>query len=119
MLNIGTICIKIAGREAGKYCVVVDVIDKKYVLIDGNLRRRKCNIAHLEPTDKSIKITKSTTTNEIHKLLSTISIDMIPKKEKTKTKKEKPSKKRTAKKEKPAEKKDKKKPSKTKQNEKK
>ena len=49
MFETGRICIKIAGRDAGNICIVIDKIDENYVLIDGNVRRRKCNIAHLEP----------------------------------------------------------------------
>lgn len=59
MIEIGRLCVKIAGRDAGNKCVVVDLVDKTYVLIDGNVRRRKCNIAHLEPLDKVIKIKKN------------------------------------------------------------
>ncbi len=59
LIEIGRLCIKIAGRDAGNKCVVVDIVDKTYALIDGNVRRRKCNIAHLEPLDKVIKIKKN------------------------------------------------------------
>ena len=58
MYEIGRICIKTAGRDAGNFCVIVDILDDKLVLIDGNVRRRKCNIMHLEPTNKTIKIAK-------------------------------------------------------------
>jgi len=43
----GRICVKTAGRDAGLKCVIVDVLDDKFVLIDGETRRRKCNILHL------------------------------------------------------------------------
>ena len=56
MLDIGRVCVKTSGREAGKKCIVVASIDNKFVLIDGGVKRRKCNIAHLEPLDKVIKI---------------------------------------------------------------
>jgi len=55
-MDIGRICVKIAGRDAGKTCVVVDNLDKNFVLIDGNTRRRKCNVTHLHPLDKVVKI---------------------------------------------------------------
>lgn len=58
MIDIGRVCVKLAGRDAGKKCVVVDVIDDKYVLIDGETRRRKCNIMHLEPLDMTVEIGK-------------------------------------------------------------
>lgn len=47
-MKAGQLCVKIAGRDAGKECVVVEVLDDNFVLIDGNTRRRKCNVDHLE-----------------------------------------------------------------------
>ncbi len=64
-MNIGQVCIKIAGREAGSTAIVVDVIDDNFVLIDGNVRRKKCNIRHLEPVDKLAKIAKNASTQEV------------------------------------------------------
>ena len=34
-LDIGTICVKRFGREAGMRCVIVDIIDKSFVLVTG------------------------------------------------------------------------------------
>lgn len=59
MIEIGRLCVKIAGRDAGMKCVIVDVLDDKFVLIDGETRRRKCNVIHLEPLKSSIKIKKN------------------------------------------------------------
>lgn len=58
MIEVGRLCMKIAGRDAGEKCVVVDIIDNCNVLIDGQTRRRKCNIKHLEPIEKVLKIKK-------------------------------------------------------------
>jgi len=58
IFDVGRVCVKIAGRDAGKTCVVVDIIDDSYVLIDGQTRRKKCNVFHLEPLDKSVDIPK-------------------------------------------------------------
>jgi len=55
-MEVGYICIKIAGRDAGKPCVIVEKVDDQYVVIAGETRRRKCNIKHLEPTGKTLKI---------------------------------------------------------------
>ena len=49
---------KVAGRDAGKLCVIVDLIDESHFLISGETRRRKCNVKHLEPLDKVVKIKK-------------------------------------------------------------
>jgi len=59
MIELGRLCVKIAGRDAGAKCIVVDNVDKKTVMIDGETRRRKCNIAHLEPLKELIKIKKA------------------------------------------------------------
>ena len=58
MIEIGRLCIKTAGRDAGKTCVIVDILDDNFVLIDGATRRRKCNIAHIEPLEQSIDVKK-------------------------------------------------------------
>jgi large subunit ribosomal protein L14e len=67
MYEIGRICIKLAGRDAGREAVIVDILDDKYVLVDGNVRRRKCNIIHLEPTSKTIEIRKNAPHDDVAK----------------------------------------------------
>ncbi len=74
MLETGRVCIKTAGREAGRPCVVIDTIDETYVMITGpksltKVRRRKCNIAHLEPLEFQLKLAKNASDNEVAKLL--------------------------------------------------
>ena len=56
MIEIGRLAVKIAGRDAGLKCVIIDILDNNLVLIDGETRRRKCNIKHLELLPKIIKI---------------------------------------------------------------
>jgi large subunit ribosomal protein L14e len=57
--DIGRLCVKTMGREAGHYCVIVDVIDKNYLLIDGlKVRRRRVNYKHIEPIAETIDIKK-------------------------------------------------------------
>ncbi len=47
------------GREAGNYCVIVDIIDKNYLLVDGlKVKRRRANYNHIEPTADTIDIKK-------------------------------------------------------------
>lgn len=67
MIEIGRLCIKTAGRDAGCHCVVIGIIDDRYVMIDGETRRRKCNIAHLEPKTTLIKIEKNASHEQIKK----------------------------------------------------
>jgi len=59
-LETGRICLKVAGREAGKYCVVVEPQGDDFVLVTGpkavtRVKRRKCNVLHLEPTEHVLK----------------------------------------------------------------
>jgi large subunit ribosomal protein L14e len=64
--DIGRICLKTIGREAGHYCVIVDIIDKNYLLIDGlKIRRRRVNYKHIEPITDTIAIKKGATHEEI------------------------------------------------------
>lgn len=62
-VEVGRVCMKLAGREAGKKCVVVDVIDKNFVLVTGpvkvsGVKRRRVNVSHVEPMDVKVKIEK-------------------------------------------------------------
>jgi large subunit ribosomal protein L14e len=94
MIEIGRLCVKLAGREAGKKCVIVEVIDNKFVIIDGDVRRKKCNIKHLEPLDQTIKITKGTPHDTVIKEMG---LKEKKKKAKEKPKSEKPAKQRKTK----------------------
>lgn len=85
MLEIGTICMKIAGRDAGKTAVIIDILEEPYVLIDGEVRRRKCNIRHIEPMGKKIDIKKNASHADVLKALG------IKEEKKKKEKKEKAS----------------------------
>ena len=67
MYEIGRLCVKLAGRDAGKKCVIIDILKDNYVMIDGSTRRRKCNTAHLEPLNQVIKIKKKATNAEVIK----------------------------------------------------
>ena len=73
MLSIGRLCVKTAGREAGKHCVIVKKINEKFVMVTGpkevtNVRRRKCNIHHLEPLMIKIDIKPDASDEEIIKV---------------------------------------------------
>jgi large subunit ribosomal protein L14e len=88
MMETGRVCIKIAGRDAGKECIVVDIIDDNYVLIDGLTRRRKCNIKHLEPLETKLKIRKNASETEIRDIFKKeLKITIVPKKKKVKKEK--------------------------------
>lgn len=110
MIKIGRLCMKIAGRDAGKHCLIVEVLDNKNVLIDGETRRRKCNLNHLEPLDKVAKLKKSASHYAVVEQLKKLGIEVKEKKPVQRKKKSESAK--PAPKEK-AGKKTKKKPSKT------
>lgn len=76
MIEVGRVCVKIAGRDAGKKCVIVSVTDEKFVLIDGETRRRKCNTLHLEPLEQVIDIKKDASHEEIVKAFKTLGIEL-------------------------------------------
>lgn len=92
IIEIGRLCVKIAGRDAGKKALITDILDDKYVLIDGETRRRKCNILHLEPLSQVLKIEKNASHEEVAKALKEIGIEARETKPKQKT--ERPRKKR-------------------------
>ncbi|MFX1453691.1 MAG: 50S ribosomal protein L14e [Promethearchaeota archaeon] len=57
--DIGRLCVKTMGREAGYHCVIVDIIDKNYLLVDGLvIRRRRVNYKHIEPLVEVVDIKK-------------------------------------------------------------
>jgi large subunit ribosomal protein L14e len=61
MIETGRIVLKIAGREAGRYAVIIENVNDDFVLITGpkaitGIKRRKCNIDHIEPTEHKFDI---------------------------------------------------------------
>lgn len=56
-IELGRVCVKTAGREAGEKCVIIDVIDNNFVEVVGtSVKNRRCNINHLEPTEDVIEV---------------------------------------------------------------
>ncbi len=82
MFEIGRICTKIAGRDSNRKCVVVDIVDDNHVLIDGQTRRRKCNVAHLEPSEMVLKLKKGAANRDVAEALRKEGIDCEEKKPK-------------------------------------
>lgn len=67
--EVGRVCRKVKGKDAGKYCVVVER-DKNLVLIDGKeIKRKKVNVINLEPLPKVLKIKKGAVTKDVIKEL--------------------------------------------------
>lgn len=86
MFSVGRVCLKIAGRDAGKKCVIVKHVEGKFYLVDGETRRRKCNTLHLEPLDEVLDIKENASHEEVMKALGK---DHVAKKSKAKTEKPK------------------------------
>jgi len=73
-MEVGRICLKTVGREAGKKCIIVDMVDKNFVLITGprtvsGIKRRRANINHLEPTQEKLNINRGATDEEVTEAL--------------------------------------------------
>ena len=71
-IEVGRVCVKLNGREAGQKCVIVDVIDKNFVLVTGpkklsGVRRRRTNVKHLELTEDVIEIKKGASDDDVSK----------------------------------------------------
>ena len=83
MLDVGRVCMKIAGRDGNNIAVVIKKIDNNHVLVDGNVRRKRCSIKHLEPLDKVLEIKEEESGDNIRELLKKEGFKIIKKGEKT------------------------------------
>jgi ribosomal protein L14E/L6E/L27E len=57
------------GVYKRKYCVIVNKIDNSFVEIDGQTRRRKCNINHLEALNTTVDIKAGANNKEVAEAL--------------------------------------------------
>ena len=73
MYTTGRLCMKVAGRDAGQYCLVIGEKDGK-ILIDGNTRKRHVNPTHLEPLSQTAKISKGASHEEVLKALKDLGV---------------------------------------------
>jgi large subunit ribosomal protein L14e len=70
----GRICVKVAGREAGSHCVIVEKKEDNYVIITGpkeltGIRRRSCNVRHLEPLETVLSISSGADDKDVEKAI--------------------------------------------------
>ena len=73
-IEVGRICVKVSGREAGKKCVIVDLTDKSFVLITGpkkvtGVKRRRVNANHIEPLQDKLDIKRGASDDEVAEAL--------------------------------------------------
>lgn len=74
MITIGRLAVKLRGRDAGRKCVLVNIIDKNFVIVTGpknltGVRRRKVNIDHLLFLPQQIKVSKNASDEEVLRAL--------------------------------------------------
>ncbi len=77
---IGRLCVKLSGREAGRECIIVGVEKGNFVVIDGNVKRRRCNLIHLDISEKVIKIKKDASTSDLQSAMEKEGIKVIKRK---------------------------------------
>jgi large subunit ribosomal protein L14e len=70
MIEVGRVCIKTAGRESGRYCVVLKKLDDTFVMATGpklltGIKRRRVNIAHLKPLEHKLEIKEEASDEEV------------------------------------------------------
>ena len=73
-IEVGRICVKEVGRETGKKCVVIDVMDKSFVLVTGpkkitGIKRRRVNLNHLMPLEDKIEVKRGSSDEEVTQVL--------------------------------------------------
>jgi large subunit ribosomal protein L14e len=73
-IEVGRICVKLVGREAGRKCVIVDLIDKSFILVTGpktvtGVRRRRTNVNHIEPLQDKIDVKRGASDEEVAEAL--------------------------------------------------
>ncbi len=73
-IEVGRICVKQAGRENKKKCVVIDLMDKSFVLVTGpkkltGVKRRRVNLNHLAPLEDKIDVKRGASDEEVTQAL--------------------------------------------------
>ncbi|MBT4651338.1 50S ribosomal protein L14e [Candidatus Woesearchaeota archaeon] len=85
LFTIGRLCVKLAGRDAGKKCVVVEEIDNTFVLVDGNVRRKRVNTKHLEPLKETLDLKAKASHEQVKAAFETLGLSVWDKKSKQST----------------------------------
>jgi len=74
VIDVGRICVKVRGREAGRKCVVIKIIDENFVEITGpkditGVRRRRANVKHLVPLPIKLDLEEGASDEEVARVL--------------------------------------------------
>ncbi|WP_297519173.1 50S ribosomal protein L14e [Thermococcus sp.] len=79
-MEVGRIAVVIAGRRAGQKVVVVDVIDRNFVLVTGaglnKVKRRRMNVKHLEPLPERVNIERGADDETVKAALESAGISL-------------------------------------------
>jgi large subunit ribosomal protein L14e len=73
-IEVGRICIKQAGRDQGQKCVVIDMMDKSFILVTGpkkltGIKRRRVNLNHVSPLEDKIEVKRGASDEEVTQAL--------------------------------------------------
>ena len=73
-IEVGRICVKQVGREQGQKCVVIDVMDKSFILVTGpkkltGIKRRRVNLNHVSPLEDKIEVKRGASDEEVTQAL--------------------------------------------------
>jgi large subunit ribosomal protein L14e len=74
-VEVGRICVKTAGRENGKKCVIIDVLDKSFALITGpkevtGVKRKRVNQNHIRPLEDKLDLARGASDDEVTSALT-------------------------------------------------
>ena len=82
IFNVGRLCVKLAGRDAGRKCVVVEQVDKTFVVVDGDVRRKKVNMKHLEPLTEVVDLKDKSSHEDVTSAFKNLGLTVWEKKSK-------------------------------------
>ena len=74
-VEVGRICVKIAGRNAGKKCVIVDIMDKSFILVTGpkavtGVKRKRANMNHIIVLEDKLDLKRGASDEEVTQILT-------------------------------------------------
>jgi hypothetical protein len=74
MITIGSVVMKIAGRDAGRIGVVIGT-KEGFVLIDGEVRRREVSVNHIEPVGQNVPVSEGASTEAVRDALKGLGLE--------------------------------------------
>jgi len=79
-IEVGRVCTKLLGREADKNCVIVEIVNKNFVVVSGpkeltGVKRRRCNVKHLEPWNLKINVEKGASDDTLKEAIQKANVE--------------------------------------------